>query len=401
MINQKLIDSGLFAARMVDVTGPMVDLYNRCLLELGFTPTNLKSFRIDGYGWSPEIAQEQGNNAYLSHGDANPFAIILSPDQANLPVFYPYHNFDRKMMSFVYEDFKTQIEEITKTTAIMVDIDRYVQFLERPENLLQYNKITVKCKILGNLQEGKIEQDELINNFKDGDNYLNSRSQQKLLANIRQYGDLRNKMILMKPESYPVSSFYTRMFGGVFVLRSESHINPFLICVDKKWVKKTENSYHIMDKNLIDVLYDNGYTAYLEHEQLLERMKTWAFVSAIADKPRAHAMKDIMKNTALFTKYLQQYKDDLTLYRSFDARKVENDPIAKFTPNPSLPTTQFRLVWKLLTTMKYYDIFLLYKWNKEKFYREFNTFKEDVQDWIVDYVVMWNKKYYEDHPEEA
>lgn len=401
MINQKLIDSKLFAARMVDVEGPMVDLYNKCLVELGFTPTSLQSFRIDSYGWSPEIAQEQSNSSYLSHGDANPFAIILSPNQAGLPVFYPYHNFDRKMMSFVYEDYKEQIEEVTKTTAIMVDIDRYVQFLESPLDLLSYNKITVKCKILGNLLEGKLEQDTLIQEVMTAENFLTQRSQQKLVANLKAFGDLRERKIIMEPQSYPIASFYTRMFGGVFLFREVFNEKPLLVCVEKKWVKKmeTEECVHINDKRVITALADKAYIEPLTNDEVFERMKTWAYVSAIADQPRDHTISEIMNNKGLFTKYLQQYKAEMGVYRDLETKNFTREYIAQYTPSTNLPTTQFRLMWKLLTTIEYYDVFLLYKWNKEKFYKEFNTYKDDVQDWVKDWVVKWNKKYYEDNPE--
>lgn len=398
MISQKLIDSGLFAKRMVNVDGPLVDLYNRCLIELGFTPTNLTSFRIDGYGWSPEIAQEQDNNAYLSHGEANPFAIILSPLQAGLPVFYPYHNFDRKMMGFVYEDFHAQIEEITKTTAIMVDIDRFVKFLESPMSLLKYKKITIKCKILGNLLEGKQDQDHLIAELMTDENFLSERSQQKLVANIKQYGDLRTAKIDMEPQSYDVTSFSIRMFGGIFIFREEFNELPLMVYVDKTMMKKSVNDpcvqFHIHDKKLIQTMLDKNYLIVNEDSTVLERMKDWAFVSAIMDKPRDHSITEIMNNKGIFMKYLQKYKEDLKLYRALDAGNFDGEHVAQFAPHQNLSTTQYRLLWKLLTTIKYYDVFLLYKWNKEKFYKEFNEYKDDVQDWVVKHVVYWNKQYY-------
>ena len=62
--------------------------YNECLTDIGIEPTKLKKFHIDGWGWSPEVAKEKDDRFYLSHGIANPFAIIVSPEQKRLPALY-------------------------------------------------------------------------------------------------------------------------------------------------------------------------------------------------------------------------------------------------------------------------------------------------------------------------
>lgn len=403
-MNKKLIQSGLFASRLVPIEGQLlVDRYNRCLVQLGSTPTKLTSFRIDCYGWSPEIAQEKGNKAYLSYGDSSPFAIIISPKQYGLPAFYPFHNFDRKIMQFIFEDYKDQIEEITKTTAIIVDVDRYVSFLESPLSFIGYDRITVKPTILGNLQDGKIEQDHLIEEFMDGEKFLTLRAQQKLLANVKEFGDLRGKKILMEPNTYPANSFYTRMFGGVFIFRDKqpSNLKPLLVVLDKTWMEKLEQPSdctlaHISDPKIMNILQKKGFLQELSDQKLLSRMKTWAFVHAIADKPREHRMSEIMANAGLMKQYLQRYRDELSLYTAIENGTIDSDPVAGWEPNRNLKQTQYRLVWKLLTNVHYYDIFLLYKWNKEKFYLEFETYPDDVQDWIVDFVVRENNLYNSD-----
>ena len=69
---QKLKTANLYRSELIPVSGKLVERYNLCLEKLGFKKTKLKSFSIDGLGWSPEIAEEKKNLYYLNHGDANP-----------------------------------------------------------------------------------------------------------------------------------------------------------------------------------------------------------------------------------------------------------------------------------------------------------------------------------------
>ena len=55
----KLKAANLYQSELIPVSGKLVERYNQCLLKLGFEATKLKSFSIDGIGWSPEIAEEK------------------------------------------------------------------------------------------------------------------------------------------------------------------------------------------------------------------------------------------------------------------------------------------------------------------------------------------------------
>ena len=89
-----LIDSGLFGGGLALINTPRgVAMYNEALKGLGIEPTGLKTFQIDGIGWSPEISTEKGNRAYLTHGNANQIGIIVTPDQYRKPIHFPSNTF--------------------------------------------------------------------------------------------------------------------------------------------------------------------------------------------------------------------------------------------------------------------------------------------------------------------
>ena len=83
---QKLKEANLYRSELIPVSGKLVERYNKCLKTLGFKETKLKSFSVDGVGWSPEVAEEMKDVHYLNHGDANPHGIIISPLQKGKPV---------------------------------------------------------------------------------------------------------------------------------------------------------------------------------------------------------------------------------------------------------------------------------------------------------------------------
>ena len=59
---QKLKNANLYRSELIKISGELVDRYNACLEKLALTPTKLKTFFIDGIGWSPEVAEEKKDN---------------------------------------------------------------------------------------------------------------------------------------------------------------------------------------------------------------------------------------------------------------------------------------------------------------------------------------------------
>ena len=53
---EKLEAAGLIGGALAPVSGSLAERYNGCLAMLGVAPTKLKSFSVDGMGWSPEIS---------------------------------------------------------------------------------------------------------------------------------------------------------------------------------------------------------------------------------------------------------------------------------------------------------------------------------------------------------
>ena len=224
---EKLKQAGLYGDALVKVTGSLAERYNGCLDMLGVPRTKLKSFSVDGMGWSPEIAEEKKDHYYLNIGEANSNAIIISPLQKDKPVHMPFHSFDRDIMTAIFAAYDKEIRDITKDSAICIHLDQEIDAYYEPFDLLRYKKLSVSFRLLNRLQEKQKEQLELVAQFQEGNNFIDRSIHNKILESAKKYGDLRHRKLQLEPITLDIGSFYTKAFGGIFVLRD--FVNDIII----------------------------------------------------------------------------------------------------------------------------------------------------------------------------
>jgi hypothetical protein len=413
---EKLKRSELFGAALVPVTGALVERYNKCLSFIGTAPTQLRSFHIDAMGWSPEIADEKDDFLYLNSGEANPNAIILSPKQNEKPAYSPFHSFDREIMNLVFKEHKDAIKDITRDAAICVDLDQYIDAFYEPEDLLKYNQITVDFSVVDDLYSVQKKQLQLVEEFHEGDNFLDEKLHLKILASARKHGDLRSRTLHMESIDYKTSSFYTRAFGGVFVFRRKGSGKNILIFESKEQAEKVETSgkthaFHIEDGRFYSALASEKMIV-LDPEHSVasgyfERVQKIIFSTHIKDA--THSLNEILENSNVYKRYLNRLTDDarkqvLILDRLQANSKKANalDIEGGLTPEvlaciqiptPELPMEEQELVWKLIVkTSAFKDPLFLYWYDKETFYTEYTTWDASYQDWVIKLIKQntWN-----------
>ncbi|MFY0714697.1 hypothetical protein J1D01_13555 [Seonamhaeicola sp. NFXS20] len=404
---QKLIKANLYKSELIPVSGKLVERYNKCLEKLGFTPTKLKTFLIDGIGWSPEIAEEKQNLNYLNNGEANPHGVIITPLQKGKPVYLPFHSFDREMMKYIFKIYDEKIKDITRDSAICIDFDQKIDVFYEPLDVLKYNTIHINFHLMNNLYHQQNEQLQLIEKFKKNYNFINEDIQAELLNSAKKYGDLRERDLNLPAIDFKVSSFYTRAFGGVYVLRD--FISPIVVFEDKKWhkeaIKDTRHEvliYHIHQKELIAKLRDHVIIEYnLEtavQTKRYERIKKYEL--ALHLKSPQHPIKDILSNPILFKSYLnkldidtrkkvmsvERYLEKLETSNEFKIADIVDSMLfyALHKPHSSLETKHQDLIWKLLVNISPKDILYWYWYNKEDFYKNYKNWDESLKDWVVE-----------------
>ena len=410
----KLKAEKLFGGALVPVTGSLVERYNQCLTMIGQTPTGLDGFSVDGIGWSPEIAEEKNDLYYLNNGEANPHAIIISPMQKGRPVYVPFHSFDREIMAIIFDTYSAVLKDITKDGAVCVDLDQYIDAFYEPFDLLKYKNISVGFKLLNELDKVQKEQQDLITHFNEGNNFIDEEIHIQLLASARKYGDLRKRKLSLKPIDYKTSSFYTRAFGGVFIIRKFAR--PIMIFESREWHQKAIQDtlhdvliYHIQDRELIaqlekNILIDYNLKKVVETERY-ERIKKHILIEQLEEIE--HSTEEIISNQILFKSYLnkmdisrrnivmgvERYNEkvlidkQLNVYDHIDHQFFH----ALCEPHATLSEKQKDLIWKLLIKIAPKDPLFLYWYDKESFYETYKKWDSSYQEWIIDYIKEQHK----------
>ncbi|WP_027126890.1 DUF6638 family protein [Gelidibacter mesophilus] len=403
---EKLKAAHLFRNDLIPISGKLVERYNQCLKKLGLTVTKLTSFSIDGLGWSPEIAEEKKEIHYLNNGEANPNAIIITPLQKGKPVYVPFHTFDRDMMQHIFRNHGDRINDITRDCAICVDFDQYIDAFYEPLDVLKYKDISISFKLINDLDKVQKLQFQLVDTFKQGNNFIDENLHQQLLDSAKTYGDLRHRNLELHELYFSTDSFYTRAFNGVFVLRD--FITPIVVFEDEKWhkeaIKDTSHDvliYHISQPELMDKLRDHLIIEYdldaVVKTPRYERIKKFMF-SQLLKEPQ-HPIKDILDDKVLFKGYLNKLsienrKKVMSVELYLEKMEVNNqhklaDIVdvelfeALHQPHSSLNAKHQDLIWKLLVNISSLDVLFMYWYDKEQFYKNYKDWDDSLKDWVI------------------
>lgn len=405
----KLKQANLYRDELIPVSGKLVERYNECLIKLGLEPTKLTSFSIDGIGWSPEIAEEKKAIHYLNNGEANPSGIIITPLQYRKPVYNPFHSFDRDMMQHIFNTHRENINDITRDCAICVDFDQHIDTFYEPLDVLKYDKITINFKLINNLDKVQKEQLLLIETFKKDNNFIDEHIHQKLLTSAQTHGDLRNRDLTLHELQFQTDSFYTRAFNGVYVLRD--FITPIVVFEDEKWYKEAIKDtmhdvliYHILQPELMEKLRDHVIIEYdleaVVKTPRYDRIKKFMFSQCLKDT--SNPIQNILEDRVLFKSYLNKLdietrkkvmSVELYLEKMETSNQYKIDDVvdlklfeALHQPHSSLNAKHQDLIWKLLINISTLDVLFLYWYDKEEFYKVYETWDESLQDWVIDVI---------------
>jgi hypothetical protein len=332
---QELIGAGLFGRGLIEINSLLlIARYNKCLAEIGLGETKLESFKIDKMGWSPEIAAEFGKEYYLSHGDANPFAIILTPEQAYAPIYYPYHSYDWVVIESWFTTYATQISALTKSGALWIDIDQDVVMYKVPGDLLMVHEVVLKTHSTNGTIGEAIRQKDLFRRFlSESESHLDTKLIEDIKKSKERVGDLRKTNCIIRDYQFAdVADFYSRVLGGVFVLRSHGG-SPHIITRDTIW-SDTSGVAHA-SSDALKVLVEQGYVScdfawWKKHISYLSIIAE-SFLMDVLDveEPDLAFLKESpARRKGIVQKHAEKLDSYLTLLRIIDAINHDTKPEA-------------------------------------------------------------------------
>lgn len=407
---ETLVQDGLFGQGLVPVSGVLARRYNACLAAMGLTETKLERFSIDGWGWSPEVAVERGNPLYLSHGLANPLAIILTPEQHLKPMYFPFHSFDRSLMKRVFKYARPQIADLTIQTGIWLDIEDELSEYADPEDLVIIDTITVKFATPCRIMQAAQEQRAMVQRFKEERlAWTDGTLRGQILESAKAHGDLRYRSLVIPDMPFSVRSFSTRAFGGVFVFRDLKN-HEYLIVVEDAALavpvgKKSRGlRLHIGDVSLPDVLVAEGLATadpayFKDHDEDLTRLLDCLFVDsycAACPKIDVCSFNSARRKGCITTLKKSGSLPDLYGELERYARRIRSNMMPKrvskglkrllLHPAANLDKDSEAAVRQLLAAMEPADVLRLYTHDKERFYAVYKTWPEGKRKWAAAYI---------------
>ncbi len=412
---------GLSGNGLICINTPeLVKRYNDCLVDAGIEPTHLTEFCIDCAGWSPEIAQEKDDRYYLFLGEANPVAVIVTPQQRYSPIYVPFHTFDWELMKQWFDTHKSQIAELTKSTGIWLNLDQGIDEYYSVEDLLLVDNIRVVATTPQRLMVAAQQQKDLVRQFLSESKSVQAQIDalytlpDQLLASVQAIGDVRHKPMVIDDMSFSVPrSFYTQAFGGMFVLRSPDEKKESLF--SREQATQDAGVTGKMDQSILQKLKCMGLIGYDVERWLNELFRLEiirdSFLMDVAsdidpdldyavfmNKKNGKAQrKAFLTRKEVRDKLPEEYKllDRLiTRLRHNDVPRKISAKIKPYLahPLPHIDASIAEVVWYLLALVcDGRSIVRLYRYDKEAFMAQYATWAKPRQTWAIAQV----KKHYQ------
>lgn len=406
---EKLVKAGLYGDGLIPVRTPrLVERYNQCLKDIGIEPAGLSGFDIDGMGWSPQVAEEKNDLYYLMHGDANPFTVILTPDQREKPIYFPVHSFDRDMMSTFFAKSLSEIADLTADTGMWLDLDNGISEYGNVADVLFLDTTTLRAHTAGPLREAVRAQRHLSERFlKEQDAWADEALRKEIIESAATHGDVRSRNVNIADIVYThPRSFYihTKQFGVVYIFRESGESDtPIMVLEDQSQKpnikKKQAQVFSLDDTSLPDYLLEAGLAEinldfYRQHIQYLldyyEMILIDAFVKEYPDV-RYLSLNDAQKKRYIVT--LHKNLPELFFELERLIKLLQSSGISgKYKISRALSHILMRpssrldrecqgVVWNIFGRMGLLGPLMLYTYDKNLFFAIYKDWHESKKEW--------------------
>lgn len=220
---KRLVDNELIYGRLLPIDEPhLVKRYNKALEAFGVGQTALERFRIDMTGFSPEIAEELGDDQYLDPNGVNRRFIILTPDQENLPVVHTQFSNTAGLMHEFFDGNRRAVYAVTIKDALYGEIEDPIEVVTGVEDLLSIEEVHFRVMSAEDMLGKATELRELVDRLKTSrDGWRDDQMLGRMVELARETGDIRQNALVPDKLVFPHTSYWASHFGGVFIFRDD------------------------------------------------------------------------------------------------------------------------------------------------------------------------------------
>ncbi len=220
-----LIAAGMRFGGLLYVSHPsLVGRYRRAMEAMGLVPTELDEFHVDACGYSPEVADELGDQRYLDPYGVNRRIIVLTPEQRGLPFLNSVISADVELVRRFYAANDRAIRALTLKDAIFGEVEDMILKATCVADLLDVREVRFTLHSTSGVLEAAIEARALTERFLgDPLAWRSEEAQDAIIEAAKRCGDVRTNGIVPARLAFPWPPvFRTSMFGGIYLFRSKT-----------------------------------------------------------------------------------------------------------------------------------------------------------------------------------
>ncbi len=404
---QRLIENKLIYGQLLEISEPhLVARYNQALEGLSLKPTKLTTFRIDMTGFSPEVAQDLGDNQYLDPNGVNRRFIILTPDQIDLPVINSAFSNTEDLLYQFFEKNAKALFALTIKDVLFGEIEDSVFEVKDIEDLLSIEQVEFRVSTPGNLLGKTSNLQVMIERLvKEPDAWRDDAMLEQMVELAKATGDIRENALMPKEVVFRQNTFWTSHFGGVYIFIEEKQTTVIGNPSAKGFRKSRPWQVAYIDINDHANVYrflaetsriDPPRGSWIEKSGLIEEralmLAVWLAVNADlnADLSRIDprwASNWVAKNAALVERegslpLMNWVRRESANWSSVAMEDIE--PKKRFLISRANPEhADFYLVNRLISEYLPFDYMTRFVFNKPGFYRDYENFPENYREYVV------------------
>jgi hypothetical protein len=253
------------------VSGHLATRYAAALKSACGLECPLLDFKIDRFGWSPQLAAVLGHDYLIV--EAIRYGIILSPDQVEAPLIMRRFSYEPALITKVYQEAHTTLLNLIEHEPVIVEIDNGLAFCRNVTDVLSITTIQAclttpqdtlsKTMQLLALAQGLHQESRLLD-----DGYI-----QNMLALVKQVGNPRRRPL---PPPFQVAgniSFWAEMASPIYVLRDTSSAQkPIVITIRPEQVPQDVPCTALdLEVDLVDHLHAAGFLRYMDTDAFFRK----------------------------------------------------------------------------------------------------------------------------------
>lgn len=399
-----LIEKGLMFGNLIRVDNTVwVERYNRALKHLTGRMTREHEFHIDISGYSPEIADEFGDDLYLNQNGVNRQFILLTTAQKTAPLLNARFSTSRGIIRQFIEANEPQLFALTARDAVAGELVNSVFEADTPSRLFDIRRITVEA----DTTQGTVATAErlaaMIDRFKsDADAWWDDVLIAEMIGLARETGDLTRNPVALKKMTFVQDNFWTSHFGGLYVFRGVEE--PFVVArgdrealgtlpveVVHGWADRTAIARSLAINGLVEPIVEaRGVDAAAILHQKMDFIVA-EVASVMGEDLSGATRRDLRALGRRYSALLPQEWQGLAALARWAEEggpwpRIDSEHPAYFYTLRAAPGADPDLVNMLLAELAPMDIRQLFICHKEAFYAAYSGWTETKQAYVADFL---------------